>query len=316
MPTSNVSYTSAVQDPTTRDYIRKSIEAFGLQVSKRTNDLQAQINSLRRGETANVSVATTIAMAQTKINGAVCFVLDERDWYWCDGVTWFAVSAGLAGSGRPYTTRVVAAHDSIATGKANADYVCTGSADNVQVQAALTSLAVTGQVLLLEGTYHLAAQIQVGPNQHLSGISRATCTLVAAGEIPYNIIKILPGGGTMISDLSILVDDEWIEGASAIQSERVDSIDSLVLTNLSIRGTSSAGISLGTCTNTLIENVIVSYCDGDGIYAFDATELVISGCTLHHLMSDGIHIVHMIDSRIFGNRIHTCGECGIRVNEL
>ncbi|MDD4453284.1 MAG: polysaccharide deacetylase family protein [Proteiniphilum sp.] len=57
-------------------------------------------------------------------------------------------------------TLVVAASDSSANGKAQADYVCDGTADNVKIQAALDALPATGgKIQLLDGTFKLASTL-------------------------------------------------------------------------------------------------------------------------------------------------------------
>jgi len=57
-------------------------------------------------------------------------------------------------------TIVIAASDSSAKSKAQADYVCDGTADNVEIQAALDALPNTGgEIHLLDGTYQLAATV-------------------------------------------------------------------------------------------------------------------------------------------------------------
>ena len=61
-------------------------------------------------------------------------------------------------------TLVVAASDSTAKDKTNADYVCDGTDDHVQIQAALDALpAQGGSVLLLAGNY-LAERIEIPSN--------------------------------------------------------------------------------------------------------------------------------------------------------
>jgi len=57
-------------------------------------------------------------------------------------------------------TIVIAASNSSAKSKAQADYVCDGKADNVKIQAALDALPATGgEIHLLDGTYQLAATV-------------------------------------------------------------------------------------------------------------------------------------------------------------
>lgn len=77
------------------------------------------------------------------------------------------------GAAKPYATLVIAAADSVAPGAEFADFVCDGIADDVQINAAINSLFDAtfrgGRVLLLEGTYHLAALIDGGTNPFWSG---------------------------------------------------------------------------------------------------------------------------------------------------
>jgi hypothetical protein len=59
------------------------------------------------------------------------------------------------GGGKEYATVVVAASNSHATGKATADFVCTGTNDETVIQQAVNAVAAVGggRVVLLEGTY-------------------------------------------------------------------------------------------------------------------------------------------------------------------
>jgi hypothetical protein len=76
------------------------------------------------------------------------------------------------GSGHRYATVVVAASNSLSHAAADADFVCTGTNDNVTLQAAInkagTSAAFGGRVLLLDGDYYLAANSQVQDTYALS----------------------------------------------------------------------------------------------------------------------------------------------------
>jgi len=63
-------------------------------------------------------------------------------------------------------TLVVAANDSL--NKNMADYVCDGTADDAEIQAALTA-AAGGSVFLLEGTYNITANLTVPDDTSLMG---------------------------------------------------------------------------------------------------------------------------------------------------
>lgn len=89
-------------------------------------------------------------------------------------------TTGLA---KPYATVLVAASDSIAAGAADADFVCTGSADDVTIQAAIDSISgvAGGRVLLLEGDYSVGISgIVVNDAIWLQGQGPGTRIVLAA----------------------------------------------------------------------------------------------------------------------------------------
>jgi len=72
-------------------------------------------------------------------------------------------------------TLVVAASDSSAKSKARADYVCDGTADDVQIQAAIDAIATTGGcIILLEGTFILESSIVPTNNITIQGMGAST----------------------------------------------------------------------------------------------------------------------------------------------
>ena len=65
---------------------------------------------------------------------------------------------------------VVAAGDSPALSRAQADYVCDGAADQVEIQRALSALGnAGGTVTLTEGTFHLSGNLDIPSNVVLEG---------------------------------------------------------------------------------------------------------------------------------------------------
>jgi hypothetical protein len=75
---------------------------------------------------------------------------------------------------RPGATLVVAANDSATAIKNQADYLCDGTADNVQIASAYAALTVDGVIYLAAGTYTLKAAIKPISNSKLIGAGRAT----------------------------------------------------------------------------------------------------------------------------------------------
>ncbi len=104
-------------------------------------------------------------------------------------------------------TLVVAARNSSAVSKAQADYLCVGVADDVTIQAALDALPVLGgKVLLMEGTYVLAASIAMGTGETLEGLDRAAVTLDASALSA--VYAITAEDDTMVKGLTVSGGDE------------------------------------------------------------------------------------------------------------
>ena len=78
-------------------------------------------------------------------------------------------------------TFVVAASNASTKIKAAADYVCDGTADQTEIQAALDALpAGGGKTLLSEGTFYLSATVTLGSNKTLEGQGGSTILQQAA----------------------------------------------------------------------------------------------------------------------------------------
>jgi len=109
--------------------------------------------------------------------GDLCYEEDDRILYICDTADGLCDTASewkLTKTGRS-VTYVVAASDSTASMKNQADYVCDGVADDEEIQAAINNLPNDGgRVLLLEGTYITRAAIKLRSNITLSGSGPST----------------------------------------------------------------------------------------------------------------------------------------------
>ena len=108
------------------------------------------------------------------VEGQIYFATDKNQLYVYD-----------AGDSRWHTdrttaTKIVAASDS--QNKEKADYVCDGTADDVQINAAITALpSAGGLVYLLEGTYNLKQPVVVNKNNVvITGAAKGATILNAA----------------------------------------------------------------------------------------------------------------------------------------
>jgi parallel beta-helix repeat protein len=100
-------------------------------------------------------------------------------------------------------TYVVAASNAPAHVKQRADYVCDGTADDVEIQAAIDALPATGgKVSLSEGTFTTAATITLKSFVTLEGCGRSTIIRLGAG-LNLNVITASGVSECEIRDLKI-----------------------------------------------------------------------------------------------------------------
>lgn len=127
-------------------------------------------------------------------------------------------------------TFIVAANDSVH--KNMADYVCDGTADNVEIQAAIDALpASSGTVHLSEGTFNIIATINLGSNQILEGCGSSTILNEAVLFSPR--IYLLNASNSILRDLKLKVNFRTADGSD------------------------NYGVTINTCSNVLIENIII-----------------------------------------------------------
>lgn len=175
-----------------------------------------------------------------------------------------------------------------------ADYVCDGTADEVQINAALTTGGAGAKVILLEGTYTLADPIAfTNNNQTLEGQGRGS----------------------------------FIDGDGLATTEHAISITGLtncVIKNLAIQ-TEDAGTKTchcifidNGCNSLLIENVVIVDSDSDGIHieGTTASDITIRGCHIDDVDDNGISIDmdaanYMYRLHILDNVILSAGANGI-----
>ena len=112
--------------------------------------------------------------------------------------------------GRTATVVVAAANASLQS-RAQADYVCDGVNDHVEIQAAIDALPATGgEVRLLDGTYNIEVSLVLDSYQTLRGCGRSTIltTTTAALDI------ITATGSSGNEKVGILIADLCVDGSA------------------------------------------------------------------------------------------------------
>jgi hypothetical protein len=167
------------------------------------------------------------------------------------------VTAGSDGAGRR-TALVVASSEAVAAVRATADYVCDGTADQVQINAAIATGA--GTVMLSGGRFWLSAPITA---------NRSGMSLLGSGRfLDQSANSLSNGGGTG------LVVASGFSGTAAllVDGGRTDAmLGSVTVRDLSVNG---AGIGSGvhgirfSSFHGLMDNVDVYSCTGHGVYVY------------------------------------------------
>ncbi|MBA7641705.1 hypothetical protein ES703_49390 [subsurface metagenome] len=170
-------------------------------------------------------------------------------------------------------TLVVAASDSMfPTG---ADYICDGTDDQVEIQAAIDALPATGgEVFLLEGTYYITASTVMPSNSSLIGSGAGT------------VLKIPDGHN---ANLDIIINSDTTGGN-----------DHIVVRNLKLDGNkanNTAGEQYGTWFTKVAPSGTTPGCK-------------IVGCFAENFRNCGIYIEYSKNSIISGNHCSNNGLAG------
>lgn len=314
-----------------------------------TDDLDT-INGGTEGRVCVISPVTGHAITAKDSTGNLNlsggdFIMDDVNksmWlrYSDDDDIWYEISragdAAVGGTGKQYATFVVAADDSTADGKANADYVCDGADDDVQIAAALAAVTPSTfrRVLLLEGTYELEAAITVPANASLEGqgpgtvlnynitagvsanlVQMSSSSRIFRLKIDGQNIGTLPSGiyGTGVANVQ--VSEVWVTGFKDEAINFVSSCSDLLIHNNRIEspsGGSTDGIVLNGANCIITNNHI--YQSTRGISVQGANNTIVSN-ELDSCLDDGIRTFNGSDyCTITGNNTYGC-QYGIRLTE-
>lgn len=191
------------------------------------------------------------------------------------------IKEGIPAPAKPISTATIVVSASDSKNKANADFACTGTNDDVTVQNAISALPATGgKVVLLDGTYNVGSKITVPSNVTIEGQGNST------------ILKIQPNSSTLTA----------VFGISAVSDITFKNfkIDGNKANNT---GTSQKGFTLPTLTNSKILNVTVTNLSAEGIYMYNASNNnLINGCTINGC-AKGIALLGTPTTALTGNII-------------
>jgi hypothetical protein len=174
---------------------------------------------------------------------------------------------------------IIAAADSSDRHKLQADYVCDGTADNIEINAALTQVAASGGgvAFLAAGSYTLADTIKIPSDVTLAGEGTATKLAfdtsvgdktMITNDCNYTFAQRHPTGNKNIVVRNIYIDgdkDNRGNGADSIWTVGFNTVENLIIENLTIMNGWTVAIRTEFCTYVTIANNRIHNSGDDGI---------------------------------------------------
>ena len=223
-----------------------------------------------------------------------------------------AIDAPSGGSGKR-TCRFVVGTSTAGWTESDCDYLCDGTDDQVEINAAIQALpSGGGEIVILDGTYNIAATIAMNKdNVKLSGNGNATVLKrMWDSSMHEGVITITATNG------GCCVENIFVDGnKSAYRSSNNCSIYLGSSSNNTITGNtcnnSGRGIYLfGSSNNTITGNTCNSN-NHHGIYLDSSSNNTITGNTCNSSNYHGIHLDSSSNNTITGNTCNNSGNYGI-----
>lgn len=229
----------------------------------------------------------------------------------------------VAGATKSGATIIVAASNS-SSATWRADYRCDGTADQSEINTAISNMAVAGgTIVLLEGTYNISASINVSnPNITIRGMGKGT-SLVASGGDGFSVTA----AGVQIENLSIAntggrcvyfngtssstVRDCFLRTAGNVTVEIAAGSENCSVESNRINTGNSTGILSPGSNCRIIGNQIKG--GNPGINA-SGNYIMVANNTVMNSAGTGINITGGSYSTVTGNIVLDNAACGIIVN--
>lgn len=267
-----LTYADSVTTTIGENISTNSLTSTGLTVNGETTLATTTLSGdldLSGNELKNSILEKLSSWPSSPVEGQMFYSTASSTPYWYTGSQWKGDVSGA--------TFVVAASDSL--NKEKADYICDGTADDVQIQAAIDALNGNGgSVVLMEGTFYINAPISI------SNTSPADDNVTLQGQGDSTVLKLPDGNSTSIAIIYISGGDPTVKN-TIIRDLKIDG-------NKDNASGNSYGIYAHYTENVRIKNVTITNGQGVsyGVLSSHCTDLSIDNC----YMSDwGINVIEL-----------------------
>ena len=152
---------------------------------------------------------------------------------------------------------------------ADCDYLCDGTADQTEINAAITALPATGgEIVILDGTYNITAKIVVTKNNiSIRGNGNATILKrMFNSSVAEGVITLTGRSGCKIANLQI-------EGNKT-----------------SYTNTNNCGVTLNSSSNNTVTSNTCNNNTADGVFLTNSSNNMVTGNTCNDNGYKGIHL--------------------------
>jgi parallel beta-helix repeat protein len=175
-------------------------------------------------------------------------------------------------------TVVVAAYNSSPEGRAGADYVCDGVADDVTISLAIAAGGnAPKRVVLLEGTYTIIAGMTILANSSIEGQGANTIVKIADSGAASTLTVFTLGDQSKVTNLKI--DGNGV--ANTKTGIFADTKTGVEVTGVLVNDFNTYGIALDACTSARIIGNRATDCNSMGIRSRGGSSNVIVGNTCY-----------------------------------
>jgi parallel beta-helix repeat protein len=225
----------------------------------------------------------------------------------------FPDDVGGGGSGKR-TTRFTVGSSQYGWTASDCDYLCDGTADEVEINAAIQALRSTGgEIVLLDGLYNLTSAIRIDKdNVTLNGNGASTKIIRAFNDDEYGEAE----GMVVISNSFCVVKNLYFDGVSGTYASNnainLYAGDNCIIADNTIVNSSVDGILVDGDYHTIDNNVITN-CGNNGIYLYKGNKCVTVNNKIDNSGRIGMYIYRFSDSVISNNICLNSGGNGIDV---
>ncbi len=248
---------------------------------------------------------------------------------------------------------LVAASDASDRVKQIANFVCDGTADEEEINAAVATVLGGGRVLLSEGNFTTATEIQLADNVKLFGQGAGTIIKNAA-DTTHNLIGTAGASNVTVADLLVDGNKDNVDTAGAATYDGLNGIrvyggsSYVTIERVVAQNCYYSGIQLGGGSQETNSDIVVSKCTAlnnrdngincrpgatrvtttrciatgqtySGIQAIRADYVTVTGCICHDnggaSEGDGIGFEGCVYSVIQGNIVHSNSVQGIKCDK-